>query len=130
MLTQWTWVWANSGTWWRTLKPGVLQSVGSQSQTYFSDWTTTQQGYLGCFQVFTITDEGSMNINMQVLCGHNFAAPLGKYQGAWLLDHMAKVCAVVSETFNCLSSGCTILQSHQQRGGVVIALHLYQQVCC
>ena len=27
-LTQWTWVWANSGWWWRTGKPGVLQSVG------------------------------------------------------------------------------------------------------
>ena len=28
--TQWTWVWANSGKWWRTGKPGVLQSMGSQ----------------------------------------------------------------------------------------------------
>ena len=26
--TQWTWVWASSGKWWRTGKPGVLQSVG------------------------------------------------------------------------------------------------------
>ena len=29
-LTQWTRVWANSGRWWRTGKPGVLQSMGSQ----------------------------------------------------------------------------------------------------
>ena len=29
-LTQWTWVWASSGRWWRTGKPGVLQSMGSQ----------------------------------------------------------------------------------------------------
>ena len=29
-LTQWTWVWANSGIEWRTRKPGVLQSMGSQ----------------------------------------------------------------------------------------------------
>ena len=28
--TQWTWVWANSGSYWRTGKPGVLQSTGSQ----------------------------------------------------------------------------------------------------
>ena len=28
--TQWTWVWASSGRWWRTGKPGVLQSMGSQ----------------------------------------------------------------------------------------------------
>ena len=27
---QWTWVWANSGRWWRTGKPGVLQSMGFQ----------------------------------------------------------------------------------------------------
>ena len=29
-LTQWTWVWANSKRWWRTGKPGILQSMGSQ----------------------------------------------------------------------------------------------------
>ena len=27
--TQWTWVWANSRRWWRTRKPGVLQSMKS-----------------------------------------------------------------------------------------------------
>ena len=32
--TQWTWVWANYGRWWRTEKPGVLQSVGSQRVGY------------------------------------------------------------------------------------------------
>ena len=26
--TQWTWVWVNSGSWWSTGKPGVLQSMG------------------------------------------------------------------------------------------------------
>ena len=39
--TKWTWVWAYSGSWWRTGKPGVLQSMGSQSWTWLSDWTTT-----------------------------------------------------------------------------------------
>ena len=29
-LTRWTWVWENSGSWWWTGKPGVLQSMGSQ----------------------------------------------------------------------------------------------------
>ena len=28
--TQWTWIWANSGRQWRTEKPGMLQSFGSQ----------------------------------------------------------------------------------------------------
>ena len=28
--TQWTWVWASSGRWWRTREPGALQSMGLQ----------------------------------------------------------------------------------------------------
>ena len=39
-LTQWTWVWANSRRWWRTTKPGVLQSMGSQRVGH--DWVTKQ----------------------------------------------------------------------------------------
>ena len=40
-LTQWTWVWANSGRWWRTGKPGVPQSTGLQRVQYY--WATEQQ---------------------------------------------------------------------------------------
>ena len=36
--TQWTWVWANSGRWWRTGKPIVLQSMGSHKVRH--DWVT------------------------------------------------------------------------------------------
>ena len=39
-LTQWTWVWSSSRRWWRTGKPGMLQSMGSQNWTQLSDWTT------------------------------------------------------------------------------------------
>ena len=35
--TQWTWVWVNSGSWWGTGRPGVLQSMGSQRVG--RDWT-------------------------------------------------------------------------------------------
>ena len=38
---QWTWVWADSGRWWRTGKPGVLQSMGSQRVRH--DLVTEQQ---------------------------------------------------------------------------------------
>ena len=38
-LTQWTWVWVNSRSWWWTGKPGVLQSMGSKSWTRLSSWT-------------------------------------------------------------------------------------------
>ena len=37
-LTQWTWVWVNSGSWWWTGRPGVLQSTGSQRVGH--DWVT------------------------------------------------------------------------------------------
>ena len=40
-LTQCTWVWANSGRSWRTGKPGVLQSMGSQRVRH--NWVTEQQ---------------------------------------------------------------------------------------
>ena len=36
--TEWTWVWVSSGSWWRTGKPGVLQSMGSQR--VWHDWVT------------------------------------------------------------------------------------------
>ena len=36
---RWTWVWKSSGSWWWAWKPGVLQSMGLQSQTWLSDWT-------------------------------------------------------------------------------------------
>ena len=39
--TQWTWIWGSSGRWWRTGKPGVLQSKGSQIVGH--DWATEQQ---------------------------------------------------------------------------------------
>ena len=37
-LTQWTWVWVSSGSWWWTGKPGVLQSMGSQRVRHY--WVT------------------------------------------------------------------------------------------
>ena len=37
-LTQWTWFWVNSGSWWQTGKPGVLLSFGSQRVRH--DWAT------------------------------------------------------------------------------------------
>ena len=43
---EWTWIWANSMREWRTGKPGVLQSTGSQSQTRLTDWTITATNFL------------------------------------------------------------------------------------
>ena len=43
-LTQWMWVWASSGRWWRTGKPGMLQSIGSQRVGH--DWVTKQLNFI------------------------------------------------------------------------------------
>ena len=39
--TQWTWVWASSGSWWWTGKPGILQSMGHRDwdMTEWLNWT-------------------------------------------------------------------------------------------
>ena len=37
-LSQWTWVWVNSGSWWWIGRPGVLQFMGSQRVGH--DWAT------------------------------------------------------------------------------------------
>ena len=41
-LSRWSWVWPNSGRKWRLRNPGVLQSMGLQSPTKLSDWSTTK----------------------------------------------------------------------------------------
>ena len=37
-LTRWTWVWVDSGSWWWTGRPGVLQFMGSRRVGH--DWAT------------------------------------------------------------------------------------------
>ena len=38
---QWAWTWANSGRWWGTWRPGMLQSMGLQRVGL--DWVTEKQ---------------------------------------------------------------------------------------
>ena len=47
-LTQWTWIWASSGRWWRTGRPGVRQSRGWQRVRHN---LTTEQCYLEDFTI-------------------------------------------------------------------------------
>ena len=42
-LTQWTWVWVDSRSWWWTGRPGVLQFVGLQRVRH--DWATELKWY-------------------------------------------------------------------------------------
>ena len=46
-LTRWTWVWVNSGSWWWTGRPGVLQFMGLQRVG--CDWATELNWTDRCF---------------------------------------------------------------------------------
>ena len=43
-----TWIWASSGSWWWTVKPGELQSMGSQRVGH--DWATELNCKTGCWR--------------------------------------------------------------------------------
>ena len=46
-LSQWTWIWASSRSWWWTGKPGMLQSMGLQRIEY--DWAIELNWTEGCY---------------------------------------------------------------------------------
>ena len=78
-LTQWIWVWANSGRLWRTGKPGVLQSMEPQSWTRLSNWPTTTVKictyfyvYANC-EIITIIEYRSISTHsiFSCVCGEN-----------------------------------------------------------
>ena len=56
-LTRWTWVWVNSGSWWWTGRPGLLQFMESQRVRH--DWATelkwTELKHSGRLQTKTMT---------------------------------------------------------------------------
>ena len=57
-LIWWTWVWASSGSWWWTGKPGMLKSMGSQRVRH--DWVTELKWteglrYLLCKYLLTLS---------------------------------------------------------------------------
>ena len=43
-LTQWTWIWANSGRQWRTEEPGAAVHGVTKSETWLSNWIKTTGG--------------------------------------------------------------------------------------
>ena len=68
MVSKWTWVWASSGRWWRTGKPGMLQSMGSQRVRH--DWVTEQEHV--CHTLF---------IRSEAICSSCPHSKGGLYQG-------------------------------------------------
>ena len=53
-LTWWTWIWVNSGSWWWTGRPGVLQFMGLQRVGHELNWTELKQTiYIVCYSSTT-----------------------------------------------------------------------------
>ena len=77
----WTWVWANSGRWWRTGKPVVVQSMGLQSVG--CDLATQQQ---------------------QSLCYSRKLCPVPV-----LLSFVVQSCPTLCNPMGCSMSGSTVL---------------------
>ena len=75
-LTPWTWVWASSGSWWWTGKPGLLPSMGLQRVGHYRatelNWSSSNKTY----------DEGSQAV-FWMLKGRIKTNPEGKEQSKW-----------------------------------------------
>ena len=64
-LTQWTWVWVDSGSWWWTGRPGVLQSMGSQRVGH--DWVS-ELNWTGKCETMYISESMKLLIILANLC--------------------------------------------------------------
>jgi len=105
-LTRWTWVWVNSGSWWWTGRPSVLQFMGLRSWTRLSDWTELTHQLMDTWNISTLW---LLWINLlwtfvcRFLCGHVFSFHIYMYlSGGERLDH------VVISKFNVLRNCLTV----------------------
>ena len=82
-LTRWTWIWASSGRWWGTGKPGVLQSMG------FTESDTTEQ--LNHNKASTLTSVlcAIINLHFTSMCVKNLTIHCYKFL---LVNHVLKKC--------------------------------------
>ena len=53
-LTQWTWVWLDSGSWWWTGRPGVLRFMGSQRVRH--DWVTELNWFFCIYNINSLKE--------------------------------------------------------------------------
>ena len=63
--TQWTWVWLNSGSWWWTGRPGMLQSMGSQR---IGDNWSTVLNWTEVYFIYSCIPLNARKISLSILC--------------------------------------------------------------
>ena len=72
-------VWASSGSWWWTGKPGVLQSTGSQRVRH--DWVTEQKSFWGYWW------EPDVTLHRWGLALHNRNPEIGNLELMWKMNN-------------------------------------------
>ena len=102
-LTQWTWVWTSSRSWWWTEKPGVLQSI--ESQRVGHDWAT-ELNWKECLQWVALRLNTSSPFKPSTFSTHFFiwrschphtsAAPLYPSPALYLIFHTVPVSSLPS----------------------------------
>ena len=114
--TQWTWIWVNSGTWWRTGKPGMLQSMGSKRVGH--DWVTEQQQQPKC-------SFWNHPLSSSLCCPWSFwshpyclIAGLGKIPKLWLSSNLKCVTHRPRHQNSLLESGRKDFRQQRKGGGV------------
>ena len=75
--TRWTWVWVDSGSWWWTGRPGMLQFMGSQRVRH--DWAT-ELNWTGLFSLWCQWDLFQIILLEENYCTANMSSKMcGKH---------------------------------------------------
>ena len=102
--TRWTWVWVNSGSWWWTGRPGMLQFMGSQRVGH--NWGTELNWTDEC-----LLGKSSLPVNMslhmptkkwqfQMLCSICYCTGVVKYNlQVFVLKDIQIRCPITQELF-------------------------------
>ena len=93
-ISLWTWVWVNSGSWWWTGRPGVLQFMGSQRVGH--DWAT-ELNWTELISVYASTN------SVEVFPFLNILANIHLLFVVFLITAILRSVRWYHSSFNCLS---------------------------
>ena len=101
---QWTWVCVNSGSWWWTERPGVLQSTRSQrvGHNWVADlnWTEKESVKTKFLQK---TERIQLILNIQNKVGNYLCREKIKFGGNWINQHLERGKNISSGFYQVLS---------------------------